>query len=410
MGYADAAYQRGQYASEDVLGMDRLGRALLRLVGQMAPGTLIGLHGAPGSGKEEFLARLAWLASETGRGAQRGGVSSHVVWYNPWTYAKQGNILAGLLAHVAQVVPNGPGMLMERARDGATYLGRLHFDTTMAKGFGSVLAEGGNDPIDRVQRDFFGLVEGVKASAPGRLLIIVTGLDDLSPALRWQFIDGVRLMLQSGADATIILSIGREAALAAIRHREGELSEATASRDLDGLLDLSMTVPNLDARRIGHLLQRSLGEGASAVNQSFGASALNNLLVAVSHRPLGTPRFLQRLATRVVLLAEFAAEVRGVREISEVQWAWVVVSERWPEFRRFMIRGGGERWMELKRAISLLSRGSEPGAARGAGELLDGWLQRDPLLAEYLSRHAEGFERELEAVFWMENLMLAAGV
>ena len=50
-------------AQEDVIGMDRLARSLLRLVARMAPASMVALHGAPGSGKaalSEGAVSLSW--------------------------------------------------------------------------------------------------------------------------------------------------------------------------------------------------------------------------------------------------------------------------------------------------------------------------------------------------------------
>ncbi len=410
MPYGDASWQRSNYASEDLLGQDRLTRAFLRVLARMARGSLIAVHGAPGSGKTDFLRRMAAIAAETGQAAP-AAFAPNVVWYDPWAFAKEGHILAGLLSNIAASVPRPTPYILERARDVSNYLSKMHFGTTMAPGFGSLLAEGHIDPIDRVHTGFVGLVEGVKAGNPGRLLVLVDGLDDLAPHLRFLFIDGVRLLLQSGADVTVVLSIGREAALAAIRAREGEIPDASAARHLDELVDLTLTVPNLDARRIAVLLRRYLGDGEAIVLRSFGAAALQGLGTAVSYRPLGSPRFLQRLAVRIVLIAEFMVEMRGTRELSDAQWAWVVLSERWPEFRRFLIRGGHERWRDLKRAIHLLAAAGAPAEPMSAGvtAVLD-WLKQDPILTEYLRGYAESFERDAEAIFWVENLLLSAGL
>lgn len=411
MAYGDAAWQRSNYASEDLLGLDRLARAFLRVLGHMSRGALVAVHGAPGSGKTDFMRRLAFLASEAGQAGRGASYLPNVVWYDPWAFSKEGHILAGLLSNIAGSAARTTPHILERARDAANYLNKMHFGTSMAPGFGSLLAEGHLDPIDRVHTSFVGLVEGVKAGATGRLLVLVDGLDDLSPPLRFTFIDGVRLLLQSGADVTVVLSIGREAALSAIRVREGDIPEASASRHLDELLDLTLTVPNLDARRIALLLRRFLGEGEAVLLRSFGANALQGLGAAISFRTLGSPRFLQRLAARLVLIAEFMVEVRASRELTEGQWAWIVLSERWPDFRRFLIRGGTERWQEMKRAVRVISTGApahEPGGASGTG-VLD-WLRQDPLLADYLRAHADAFEREADAIFWVENLLLSAGL
>lgn len=412
MPYGDAAWQRSNYAGEDLLGQDRLTRAFLRVLSRMAPGSLIAVHGAPGSGKTDFMRRMATLASELGQAGNSGVTfAPNVVWYDPWAFAKEGHILAGLLSNIAASVPRPTSFILERARDVSTYLSKMHFGTTMAPGFGSLLAEGHLDPIDRVHTGFVGLVEGVKAGSPGRLLVLVDGLDDLAPPLRFLFIDGVRLLLQSGADVTVILSIGREAALAAIRAREGEIPDASAARHLDELVDLTLTVPNLDSRRIAALLRRYLGEGETVLLRSFGEVALQGLSAAVSYRPLGSPRFLQRLAARLVLISEFMVEVRASRELSEAQWAWIVLSERWPDFRRFVIRGGHERWRDLKRAVTLLTGAGNPAELNSPGvpAVMD-WLRQDPILAEYLRGFADSFDRDAEAIFWVENLLLSAGL
>ena len=41
---------------------------------------------------------------------------------------------------------------------------------------------------------------------------------------------------------------------------------------------------------------------------------------------------------------------------------------------------------------------------------ITGWLEDDLILAGYLRLHADGFARDGEGIFWLENLMLAAGL
>lgn len=410
MPYADANWQRAHFPAEDLYGHDRLARALLRTVVRLAPGSLVAVHGAPGSGKSEFLGRLGALVLEEARAGRSFGIHPNVVYYNPWTYSKQGHVLSGLVAHVARVTQAAGAGPMERARDIATFLGRLNFDTGMGSGFGSVLSEGDNDPYDRIQRGFATLVEGVKVGAPGRLLVLVDGLDRCSPAVRFQFIDGLRLILQTGADATILMAIGREAALSAIRYREGTISDPSAQREWDELVAVTVTVPNVEPRRVLALLRRNMGEAELTVQRAFGQEAVGRIGAAVAHWPLGSPRFLERLSLRAVLLAEFALEVRATRELSAAQWAWLVVGERWPEFRRFMIRGGQERWLELQEFMHMVSQGLQQDELATKPHSAASWLKGDPLLAEYLKQHTDELVRDIDGVYWMENLLLAAGL
>jgi hypothetical protein len=159
-------------------------------------------------------------------------------------------------------------------------------------------------------------------------------------------------------------------------------------------------------RRIGTLLREYLGPSEETIARSFGAESILTLSAAVAHRPLGSPRFLRRLSLRVTLLAEYAAEVRAARVLSEAQWAWIILSERWPRFRSFMVSGGRVRWEELRVWLSATQGG---GDGRSAGAL-GAWLEDDRFLADYLRLHARGIAEDGEGIFWLEGILLASGL
>lgn len=404
-------------AENDVIGQDRLIRSLLRVVARLEPGAMVAVHGAPGSGKGEFVRRLAWLA---GPGRNRGiepipGLHPMVVWFDAWEWSKQGQLVAGLIAALVSAA-DPTGGLRERAREVIAPLGRLHLDGRVPEGPGGAFAGLGSDPVQELRRGFLRLLDMIRGGRPGRVLFVVEGIDLLSPGQRWELIDGMRLLFGSGADACAVLSVGREAALGAVAHHHGNLSPESARRVLDDYLAFTMTVPTLEVRRVGSLLRDYIGHDVAILQRSFGRDSTLHLTAAVAHRPLGSPRFLRRLAVRAVLLAEYAAEMRASRELSEAQWAWVIISERWPDFRRYMIRGGRQRWIELNGAVVQMQErgadGREPGR-RGPLSLRTGissWLEEDPILSDYLRLHASGFARNGEGIFWLENLMLAAGL
>lgn len=405
-----------QGAQEDMIGMDRLARSLLRLVARMPPATLIALHGAPGSGKDELLRRIAWIVAQ---GRSRGpeaivGLLPNVVWFDAWRWSKQGNIGAGLVAATLSAAEN-PAQHREQGRKLLELLSRLRLDGGPAEG-GSLAFSGGADPVVELGRGYKALIEALRGGRQGRVVALIDGLDQLSPAMRWQVFDSVRLLLSEGADLTVLLSVGRESALDAVTFNQGEQPPASASRALDDLVDLTITVPNLDVRRIGSLLREYVGPAEATLRRAFGSEAALGLSAAAAHRPLGSPRFLRRLALRAVMLAEYAVEVRSNRNLTEAQWAWLIISERWPEFRRFMIRGGRQRWVELSTAMHQLSDEPRPSSVRGGPVAvslrsgISGWLEEDLILAGYLRLHSEGFEQDSEGIFWLENLMLAAGL
>ena len=154
------------------------------------------------------------------------------------------------------------------------------------------------------------------------------------------------------------------------------------------------------------MVQRVLGEGEQVVREVFGPDAVTGLSAAVAHRPLGAPRFVFRLGQRVLMLAEYARQAQQVRELSEAQWCWVIVSERWPTFRRVMIRGGRRRWPALRQAVAA----GEQAYGAIADDAVRSHLEKDPILADYLRLHADGFERDSEGIIWLDNLMLQAGL
>jgi len=395
-------------ASEDLVGLDRLARAFARQVARMPPASLVAIHGAPGSAKRDFLRRFGALVRDSRALALEQGQDLYpeVVWVNAWSYAKQGNVLAGVVSRVAKLGPGGTAM-QERARDVIAQINRLHLDDTMPSGPGPAFTEGEMEPVDRLQQGFAGLVQVIRSTRAGRLIICVEGLDRLRPDLRWQTLDGLRLLVGEQAEVTVLVSIGGQAAAMAARYAEGDLPGASIDQVLSDLFDLSLTIPSLEVRRIGSMLRRHLGDGESRLREAFGPDAVTGLSAAVAHRPLGSPRFVFRLVQRVLLLAEYTIESQTMRELSEAQWCWVIVSERWPSFRRFMIRGGRRRWGALSQAVTASDQAY--GTAMTESEI-GSLLVNDPILADYLKLHGDGFERDSEGIFWLENQLLAAGL
>jgi hypothetical protein len=392
----------GIAAQEELVGLDRLARSLSHQLGRMPAGGMVAVHGAPGSAKRDFLRRLSSVVQASGREI---GLYPELVWFDAWSWSKQGHVLAGLVSRVARMGPGGVAM-QERARDVVAQVNRLTLDGTMAQGPGPAFNEGELDPAERLQRGFSTLVTAANAGRGGRLVICVEGLDRLRPVVRWEALDGLRMLLQGGPDVTVLVSIGREAVAMAVRDHEGQLHAQSVDRVLGDLFDLSVTVPPLEVRRIGSMVQRVLGEHEAVVREVFGPDAVTGLSAAVAHRPLGAPRFVFRLGQRVLMLAEYARQAQQVRELTEAQWCWVIVSERWPAFRRLMIRGGRRRWAALRQAVAA----GEQAYGALADDAVRTHLEGDPILADYLRLHADGFERDSEGIVWLDNLMLQAGL
>jgi hypothetical protein len=331
-----------------------------------------------------------------------------MVWFDAWSYSKQGSVLAGLVSRVARQGPGGTAMA-ERARDVCAQLNRLNLSGKADTGPSPSFSAGELEPVERLQQSFAALVQNVRSGRPGKLIICVEGLDRLRPQMRWLVLDAIRLMVGSTAEVAILVAIGGQAVAMAARYAEGDLPGASIDQVLSDLFDLSLTVPSLEVRRIASMLQRHLGTDEALLRQAFGPDAVRGLAAAVAHRPLGSPRLVYRLVQRVLMLAEYALESKHTRELTEAQWCWVIVSERWPGFRRFMIRGGRRRWSGMGLAVGALASAQTVSSVVADGEV-GKMLRADPLLSDYLKLHADGFERDADGIMWLENLLLAAGL
>lgn len=409
MSLEDRSWEEG--GAEDVAGLDRLARSLLRTTARMPVATMVAIHGSPGSAKDLFLRRLAWLATDDRATLGDGQIAPffpRVAWYDPWLWSKQGDMVAGLVHSVARLFKVPPSS-NDRFRDALAQVNRLRLDGGYVETTGTAVGE--SSPVERLVNGFSGMIDVLRGDYPGRLLIFIEELDRLSPERRWGFLEGVQLLLMGDPEphVTVVVGVGREAAVQAVRFHEGDVGEEVVDHVLERTFDLAVTVPNLEVRRITSLLRRVIAPSEAVVRTAFGPDAIQGLSAAVAHRHLGSPTFLERLATRVTLLAEYAQEMRVHRDLSEAQWSWVIVSTRWPGFRRFMIRGGRDRWIELREVAGFLARpaGSNQAAPRTP---IIARLQADLILADYLRQHAVGFANDTEGIFWLENLMLAAGV
>lgn len=395
-------------AQDDLIGLDRLARALLRTLSRLPSGAMVAIHGAPGSGREEFMRRLAWLAGGDRAGLGGGRTSAlypEVVWFDAWTWSKQGNLFTGLVAEVSRVGNNRQAG--DRARELVGIINRLRLDDGAFEMSASPFGQ--ESPVIKLGQGFNQLVDLVRGNHSGRLLVFVDELDLLPPIRRWAMLDGLRLICRAGAQVVVVVGMGREAGMGAVKALEGEVDEMHARRVLDELFDLTLNVPQLDLRRTSALLRRHLGAAEQVVEAAFGAESVAGLSAAVAHRQLGSPRLIRRLANRVALLGDYAVEVRVHRELTESQWAWVIVSERWPEFRRFMIRGGRDRWIELREIAAWMARQTRRESGLPSSPLAS-QLKADPVLSEYLRLHAEAFASDTEGIYWLEGLLLAAGL
>ena len=198
--------------AEDLVGLDRLARSFARQLARMPAPSLIAVHGAPGSAKRDFLKRLTTLVSDPRSLELAPGRELYpdVIWFDAWAYAKQGNVLAGLVARIARQGPAGT-VMSDRARDVVAQLNRLDFSDQNPHGPGPAFTEGEMEPVERLQRGFTALLQSVRSGRSGTVCVVVEGLDRLRPDVRWQVLDGIRLMIGAGAEIAVLVAVGGQA-------------------------------------------------------------------------------------------------------------------------------------------------------------------------------------------------------
>ena len=392
--------------AEDILGQDRIALSLLRTIEQLGNGSMVAVFSEPGAGGDLFLKRLAWMLSGGRKRARlrSGTLLPSPAWYDPWLATPNRSPLTGLAGALAQSAINPQGAT-DRASDFIAQLNRLQNEQTSGSAGG--MRPGGELPMVRVQRSFQQLVSTARGGRSGRLVLFLSNLDRITAVRRWELLEGLALLLDGGAEISVVMALDAADLRASLRSRDVHTDEDHMRLMSERLFDLTLEIPPLGVRRISTLLRRYVGESEEILQQSFGRDALNRLSVAVAHEPLGSPRFLKQLAVRALMLAEFAQEARGSKPLTEAQWAWVIVSQRWPELRTYMHTTA--RWAELRQTLIWLQK-SDRNPREMVRSSLVKKLESEPNLYRYLRTQAEGFEKDTDGLLWIEGLLRAAGL
>ncbi|MFT4976309.1 MAG: hypothetical protein ACI8S6_002205 [Myxococcota bacterium] len=390
--------------AEDILGQDRQVVAMIRTLELMPPGGMIGVAGPGGGGRDLFLRRAAWMISE-GRTRLKlrnnAALYPSPVWLEPWLLAPGTHPLAGL-ANAALRASSGTQSGASGAIELINKLNRLGDLNSPGS-----MRPGSAPSLSRMGDSFATLFSSIKGGRPGRVVVLITGMERAPPELRWVLLDGLRVLRRAEVNASIIISLDRDSTHEAVRCFEPRASIGRLDAIIDDKLDLVVTVRGLGVRRISTLLRRYLGEAEPLLRSSFGPEALNRLSLAAAHEPLGSPQFLRRLANRAILLAEFVQELRAMQDLSEPQWAWVIISQRWPDLRSYMLTTA--RWAELRQTLQWLLKKDRDSREMVRSPLVQR-LEDDPQLFRYLRQHAEGFRSDADGLLRAEALLQDAGI
>ena len=390
--------------AEDILGQDRQIVAMLRALELLPPGGMVGVVGPNGGGRELFLRRAAWMLDEGQSLLKLRNPSVLIptpVWYDPSLISPIGHPLAGVVNAMMRVGGSNQGSIS----NGTELLNKLNRLSEMNSP--AAMRAGVAPAMERISVEFANLLNAIRANRVGRLVIFVSGLEWMAPARRWSLLTGLQLFRHADVSANIIISLDQSSARVAAKTFEPDASDARLDEIVDTQFRLLIQIQRLSVRRISTLLRRYLSDAEPLFRSSFGQDSLTRLSLAVAHEPLGTPRFLQRLAARTILLAEFVQELRAVQDLTEAQWAWVVISQRWPSLRAYMLTTA--RWAELRQTLQWLLQNNHDPRDMVRSSLVS-MLEQDPQLFRYLRQYAGGFRDDSDGLLRVEALLQDAGL
>lgn len=376
-------------AEADLLGQYAAIETLVAALGALEPPACVALYGAWGSGKTTVM------HNAMRRCAERLWVP---VWFTPWEYDRQPDLLQPLLRALLEVIREMHGKdparwhaFKERAVKAVKALATLAVRVGVRVGVNAVLGpiasaaadgSGGDvitsdesatldvqswldgkaeppDPVVAVKRRFKELVDAALAVAskhgsPDDDMRVVFFLDDLDRCLPdrvVELIEGVKLLLcgETGCKAMFVFALDRQIVGEAIRQRFPGSTLYTGENYLEKIFDLSLEAPPLPLGvPVGEAgaapiasLHRFVEMAAARLKledicKPFGGRTL--LLEVLSHPAFANPRVIKRTLNRLHLLTLVDARREQISEVRDRECQ-----------RRFLLwMAGAERFREFR--------------------------------------------------------------
>ena len=355
---------------DDALGHELFAQGLLARALQLPVGSVVALHGDWGSGKTDILARMA-------RQVRRNEPVkvADIFWLNPWQYSSAdllgplvsllleraksqkhvdwGRVLPAARAIVEAGVNFGckalghfvPGFeILDKAADAAERLIAGVVDVAKAQ---ACTAEGlaGADPVAQMAEQFRQLIDHTCDTRDGRPVIIcIDDLDRCLPDRQVALLEAVKFLLAAQARVIFFVALDPRLAREAIRTRY-RLQEFDADQYLDKMFHLRLNVPSMNERAhaalVRSLVQRfAVGpEDRRAMVDVVSAAegVIGKILQALR---VVNPRFVEKIVVKALYYLGAAprwSEESAVPIQSERFWvliSYVIIAERWPQYRR----------------------------------------------------------------------------
>ncbi|MEZ4434233.1 MAG: P-loop NTPase fold protein [bacterium] len=371
----------------DLLGQFAAVDTLLSTVEGLPPPACVALYGAWGSGKTTVMHNAMRRCSE------RLWIP---VWFAPWEYDRQPDLLQPLLRALLLEVRKRKGedpdrwkAFKKQATAAFTALAglsiRVGFRTLLNATLGPVgeqapvtardmsafdverWLDGDDEPPDEVaavKQRFKALVDAALALASkdgvapddARVVFFLDDLDRCLPDQVVELIEGVKLLLcgATGCRAVFVFALDRQIVGEAIRHRFPGSTLYTGENYLEKIFDFSLEAPPVplagsaadevspgSLQRFVEQVARGLPRTLDAICQPFGGTS--QLYRALALPAFANPRVIKRTLNRLHLLTSVESRQAALAEMGDHEtyhryFVWVAGAERFRQFRHFIRR------------------------------------------------------------------------
>jgi hypothetical protein len=412
----------GSMPSTDGLTHEEIANSLIRHLGSLPRGSVIGVQGTWGRGKTDILTRVHSSLANAASSSQ----VPMPAWINPWQYGAP-DLLSPLVLELTKRVDPAVRQKSTRLRQAAKTL--LRVGSTIAIQGASVvvpvlgpLMSGAAAPVDEFINGLFEEettetpYDSVKAMADAfrvlvdqyqrltnstghPLVILVDDLDRCLPDHQIAILESIHFLTSAGADCHFLIAIDPQlVAQAAISHYK--VAAFDTEQFLDKLFDLRISLQYLRSEQtlpfFKMLLKNEVGRAISAKQLNRLATTFPRVFVVPA---LNNPRVMTRVARRIqLLLAEIEHDWLDSDDNTFALLSWASICERWPSLR-IVFQVLNTRTVDARSLFDIVSSISD----RFRGEL-DTPQESDPGLRPIIAR-LPAVDREPDLAIFLNTIL-----
>jgi energy-coupling factor transporter ATP-binding protein EcfA2 len=342
----------------------------------------IALFGPWGSGKSTLLRQVEQVVKDTHRVDSDSELFCKTLWFNPWHYESDPNLLLSLIVALSSEIPDGVrysrrgAKLVREVITAADWLGRRRRDRRARTNDDLDLEgteEGGDAARVEIVRDAVRrFIDMILVQAPKhrarRLVVFIDDLDKCLPDNALALLDCLKLFFDRGSNIVLVFTVDRDVLSAAIQQRHQTGPHFEADLYLEKVFEFSYNVPPIEFGQLKPLIQvlyERAGLGRTSDDVAGDLACIDQVLtrpgIVLSPRKFKRifNRFIWFLSSRAWLeveapqVGEPAAAIEGFNpedyavDPRRLWLAWLLTTEYFRTFRGFVAAYGDAAIGEL---------------------------------------------------------------